>query len=66
MGFLNWLKSIGRCLEGQASQRYVTVSSSGKVHVRASTPAEAKLAMKELRLMRKMLFIKKRAITSQQ
>lgn len=47
------------------SFEFVTIASSGKISVHASTAAEAKLAIKELRLLKKSFAIEKRQVRAQ-
>jgi DNA-directed RNA polymerase subunit RPC12/RpoP len=70
-GFFDWLESIRqkRGDQGspdQGSPQYVTVGFFGNIQVRASNAAEAKLAIKQLRLLRKTLVTRKRMATQQQ
>jgi hypothetical protein len=46
--------------------QFVTVATNGHIHVNARTAPEAKLAMKELRLLKKGLALRKRDVTNQQ
>jgi len=66
MGLLDWLKSSGQRKAEPDSKLHVNVDTSGNVQVNVKNAAEAKLAIKELRLIKKTLGIRKRAVATQQ
>ena len=51
---------------GSTSEQYVTVDRNGCIQVNVQTVAEGRIAIKELRLLKKALAVRKREVTSQQ
>lgn len=64
----NSISQFGHALTASAfdqSFQFVTVNSLGNISVHASTAADTKLAIKELRLLRKSFSLEKRQVTAQ-